>query len=99
MVRVTVQEWIARYSEGVRANANRYVENAIRVGVPKLQQYASAFVAAHQAAPYLAVLQTDADRLRNVQLSWNTTRQVVAQYRGRGAAIAGAVPLVTPPVV
>jgi len=99
MVRVTVQEWIARYSEGVRANANRYVENAIRVGVPKLQQYASAFVAAHQAAPYLAVLQTDADRLRNVQLSWTTTRQVVAQYRGRGAAIAGAVPLVAPPVV
>jgi hypothetical protein len=99
MVRTTVQEWVTKYSEGVRANANRYVENAIRYGVPKLQQYASAFLAAHQAAPYLAVLQTDADRLRNVQLSWTTTRQVVAQYRGRGAAIAGAVPLVAPPVV
>jgi hypothetical protein len=99
MARVTVQEWITKYAEGVRANANRYVENAIRYGVPKLQQYASAFIPAHDAAPYLAILQTDADRLRNVQLSWNATRQASAQYRGRGAALAGAVPFVTPPVV
>jgi len=93
MVRSNPQQAVTKYSEGVRANAQRYVENALRYGVPKLQQWFQIFFAAHQAAPYLAVLATDADRHRNVQLSWDTTRQAVAQYRGRVAQVAAAVPV------
>lgn len=93
MVKSSPQEALAKYQEGVRANANRYVENAIRLGVPKLQRWFAAYFAAHAAAPYLAAPATDSDRHRNVQTSWDVTRAVVAQYRGRAGGVAPAVPL------
>lgn len=94
MVRSNPQTAIARYQEGVRAGAQRYVENAIRFGVPKLQQWYTAFFPAHQAAAYIPSPATDADRHRNVQTSWDVTKAVKAQYRGRVGAVAGAIPVV-----
>ena len=94
MVKSNPQLALANYQSGVRAAADKYVSRALEVGVPKLQRWYAAFFAAHQAAPYIASPATDADRHRNVQLSWDTTRTVKAQYRGRVAAVAAAVPLV-----
>ena len=92
MVRVTLEEWIGKYERGVREGSTKYVENAIRFGVPKLRRWAGLFIQAHNAAAYVPLPMTDAERLRNVQLSWNTTRGVRAQYHGRGVAgIAGAI--------
>jgi hypothetical protein len=96
MVKVTIEEWVGKYERGVREAATKYVDNAVRFGVPKLRRWAGLFIQAHQAAPYLPVVTTDAERLRNVQTSWNTTRGVRAQYRGRGVAgIAGALAPIT----
>lgn len=93
MVRVTLEEWLGKYEAGVRAAADKYVEHAIRYGIPKLRRYAGMFLAAHNAAPYIPVLRTDTERHRNVQLSWDTTRAVSAQYHGRGVTgIAAAIP-------
>ncbi|MEM4167721.1 MAG: hypothetical protein QXW98_04700 [Candidatus Caldarchaeum sp.] len=94
MVRSNPQTAVAKYQDGVRTGAQRYVENAIRFGVPKLNQWFTAFFAAHQAAAYVPAPATDADRHRNVQTAWDTTRAVRAQYRGRVGAVAGAVPVV-----
>ena len=99
---VSAQEWVEKYREGVQGAADRYVRGALTRGsflapVPdaaqKLLQYAQIFSNAHAAAAYIPNPQTDADRHRNVQLSWDTTRAVVAQYRGRAGTVAAAVPI------
>jgi hypothetical protein len=93
MVKSDPQTALRKYVEGVRANAQRYVENATSTGAQKLGRWFGVFFAAHQGAPYLASPETDAERIRNVQTSWNTTRAVKAQYRGRVGALAAAVPV------
>jgi len=93
MVRSDPQTAVRKYVEGVRANASRYVENAVSTGAQKLLRWFNIFFPAHQGAPYLVSPTTDADRHRNVQLSWDTTRGVKAQYRGRVTAVAPAVPV------
>ena len=90
MVKVqSVEEWITKVQRGAEAAGDKWLRNLIQFGLPKLRRYAQLFLAAHQAANYVPMPMTDAERIRNVQTSWNTTRAVVAQYRGRAAGIAG----------
>jgi hypothetical protein len=93
MVKSDPQTAVRKYVEGVRANAQRYVENATTQGAQRLGRWFGIFFTAHQGAPYLPSPETDPERIRNVQTSWNTTRAVKAQYRGRVGAIAAALPV------
>jgi hypothetical protein len=81
MVRDT-QEWIEKYIEGVRANANRYVENATRSGVLKLQRWIQTYFSVRETMPNLSV--ADATRLARVC------------YRGRSGVVAAAIPIIPP---
>jgi hypothetical protein len=83
MVRNTQEEWIEKYIEGVRANANRYVENATRSGVLKLQRWIQTYFSVRETMPNLSV--ADATRLARVC------------YRGRSGVVAAAIPIIIPP--
>jgi hypothetical protein len=82
MVRDT-QEWIEKYIEGVRANANLYVENATRSGVLKLQRWIQKYFTVRKTMPNLSG--ADATRLARVC------------YRGRSGVVAAAIPIIIPP--
>jgi hypothetical protein len=82
MVRDT-QEWIEKYIEGVRANANLYVENATRSGVLKLQRWIQKYFTVRETMPNLSG--ADATRLARVC------------YRGRSGVVAAAIPIIIPP--
>ena len=80
MVRDT-QEWIEKYIEGVRGAKNRYVENATKYGVSKLQRWIQTYYSVRETISNVA----DATRLARVR------------YHGRSGVVAAAIPIVISP--
>jgi hypothetical protein len=80
MVRDT-QEWIEKYNEGVRGAKNRYVENATKYGVSKLQRWIQTYYSVRETISNVA----DATRLARVR------------YHGRSGVVAAAIPIVISP--